>query len=59
MFRDNKCFRNDVTELLAIAMNDYLITILQPVEIRKWPVGARAVTTDDNIALGSQRRTPW
>jgi hypothetical protein len=35
-------------------MNDYLITILQSIDIQEWPFGARAVAADDNVSLSSQ-----
>jgi hypothetical protein len=54
MFRDNKSFGNDITELLAISVNDYFITIFQSIDIHKWAFGARAVAPDDNVSLSSQ-----
>jgi hypothetical protein len=54
MFRDHESFGNDITELLAISVNDYLITIFQSIDIQEWPLGTRAVAPDDNVSLSSQ-----
>ena len=54
MLCDNERTGNDVLEFPAVTKNIYLIAIFQSIDIRKWSVGTRAVTTDNDVALGSK-----